>query len=64
MKVWIIVLSLLAAAITCYWGLRQLTPAGRTPRQFVSLVVRSLAVGVGVYFLMMAVALVYLMFTH
>lgn len=64
MKVWIILLSLLAAAGTGYWGLKQITPAGRSPGRFLNLAARSLAVGVGVYFTLMAIALVYLMFTH
>jgi len=64
MKVWIILLSLLAATGAGVWGMRRLAPTGRRPRHIVSILARSIAVGVVVYFVFMGIALVYLMLTH
>jgi hypothetical protein len=62
MKIWIVLLSLLAAAAVWYAGGRRRTrDAGLRPH--VRLALRSIAAGVAVYFCLMSIALVYLMLT-
>jgi len=62
MKVWIVLLSLLAAACVWRWGSHRHTAAGwrRRGKQ----IAQSMAAGVAVYFSIMAVALLYLMLTR
>ncbi|MGB6103578.1 MAG: hypothetical protein WBF88_06980 [Pusillimonas sp.] len=64
MKVWIILLSLLAAATTWWWHTRK-TPDGRqnNMRQRLKAVARSVVAGIAAYFVLMSIALVYLMAT-
>jgi hypothetical protein len=63
MKLWIITVSIVAGCAAGAWGLRRLAPEGYTTRQRLALLGRGLAVGVIVYFILMALALVYLMIT-
>lgn len=63
MKIWIVLLSLLAAACVWRWGPhRRVDATGwrRRSRQ----ISQSLLAGVGVYFGIMSVALLYLMLTR
>jgi len=62
MKVWIILLSLLAAAAVWHAGSRG-PSYGKGLRQRVRLASRSLLAGVAVYFCLMSIALAYLMLT-
>jgi hypothetical protein len=63
MKPGIILLALLAAAATWWWTSRQHGNAKRTLRDTTRLVSRSFMAGLAVYFIFMALALVYLTVT-
>ncbi|NGM87688.1 hypothetical protein G5B35_10265 [Parapusillimonas sp. SGNA-6] len=63
MKPGIILLSLLAAAATWWWMSRRQGPARRSLRDTTRLVSRSFVAGLAVYFIFMAVALLYLTVT-
>lgn len=59
MKVGMILLSLLAATFTWWWGMRRLEKKHRNFRQHVRLFVNSFVAGVAVYFVLMLGALLY-----
>jgi len=63
MKPAIILFSLLAAAATWWWTSRRQGPTRRTFRDTARLVSRSFMAGLAVYFIFMALALVYLTVT-
>ncbi|MDS1141994.1 hypothetical protein RE432_16245 [Pusillimonas sp. SM2304] len=64
MKIWIILLSLLASVAVGWWSVRH-KPAGhqRSLKQQLKIVSRSFIAGIVVYFALMSVALLYLMIT-
>ncbi|NYT57358.1 hypothetical protein H0A65_00310 [Alcaligenaceae bacterium] len=65
MKVWIILLSMLAAGCTWWWNTRDVTKGGRQPlNRRLKVITRSLAAGVGVYFFLMAIAFMYLLIAN
>lgn len=64
MKVWIILLSMTAAAGTWWWHARYKAEGRRhTMKQQLKIATSSFVAGVGVYFVLMAVAFIYLMLT-
>ena len=63
MKVWIVLLSMLAAACVWAWGPHRRTAASGWRRRSKQ-ISQSLLAGVAVYFSIMSVALVYLMLTQ
>jgi len=63
MKPGIILLALLAVVVTWWWNARQHGPAKRTLRDTTRLVSKSFIAGLAVYFVFMALALVYLTIT-
>ncbi|AEC20048.1 hypothetical protein PT7_1508 [Pusillimonas sp. T7-7] len=63
MKVWIILLSMTAAAGTWWWHARYKTKGRHTMKQRLKIATSSFIAGVGVYFVLMAVAFIYLMLT-
>lgn len=63
MKIWIILISLMASTLTWVWGTRRLGLQGRSSRTLARLLFKSIGAGVAVYFTLMAVALAYLSLT-
>ncbi|MFW7343520.1 hypothetical protein V0R37_18500 [Pollutimonas sp. H1-120] len=63
MKIWLILLSLLAVAGTWFWGNHRNPQARASFGQRIRLLSRSLLAGVFVYFALMSIALLYLMAT-
>ncbi|MGB3287996.1 MAG: hypothetical protein WBA83_01845 [Burkholderiaceae bacterium] len=63
MKIWLILLSLLAMAVTWFWGNHRNPQARASFGQRIKLMSRSLIAGIVVYFTLMSIALLYLMAT-
>lgn len=63
MKIWLVLLSLLAVAGTWFWGNRRNPQARASFGQRIRLLSRSLLAGLAVYFALMSIALLYLMVT-
>jgi len=64
MKVWIVLLSILAAAGVWRWGPHRRVGANTAWRQRSKQISQSLLAGVAVYFVIMSVAMLYLTFTR
>lgn len=62
MKVWMVLISLLAAACVWRWGPHRRAGAGWARRS--KQIVQSMLAGIVVYFCFMSFAAVYLMLTH
>ncbi|QAA93677.1 hypothetical protein CKA81_07375 [Pollutimonas thiosulfatoxidans] len=60
MKVWFILLSVLAAVATWCWHTRPNSPAKAGFGQRVRLISRSFLTGIAVYFCLMGIALIYM----
>ena len=64
MKTWIFLLSLLAVALSWRLGTRTQRTGGLTLAQKTKILGKSLMAGVAVYFILVGVALLYLMLTN
>jgi len=64
MKIWIVLLSLLAAAAVWHWGLPPRYAGRSQGRGRSKRLVHSLVAGAAVYFSVMSVVALYLMLTH
>lgn len=64
MKVWIVLLSILAAACVWHWGPHRHTDANTGRRRRGRQISQSLLAGVAVYFFIMSIAMLYLMLTR
>jgi len=64
MKVWIVLLSILAAACVWRWGPHRRIGAGTAWRQRSKQISQCLLAGVAVYFVIMSIAMLYLMLTR
>lgn len=63
MKIWLILLSVLAMAATWFWGKHRNPSASVSFGQRIKLLSRSLIAGIVVYFALMSIAMLYLVIT-
>jgi hypothetical protein len=64
MKIWLILLSVLAMAVTWFWGKHRNPEANASFGRRIKLMSRSLLAGIVVYFALMSVAMLYLVITN